>query len=176
LKNRRSFACALQIPRALERQALAAVFYPTVAYDCGARSAVVGGRKRIAHQLHGELHACQVHLPITTNLHSRVSHSLRSPDRVGMRTNSACVPSMRLPRIQPPVVQCEYIKLAAVSALATGADAGDQHTVTRLECRDSSPPSYRRPLYLHDPECVPAHTWERHPRVYADLFRRGWCG
>ena len=29
----------------------------------------------------------------------------------GMRTNSACVPSMRLPKIQPPVVQCEYMPL-----------------------------------------------------------------
>ena len=27
----------------------------------------------------------------------------------GMRTYSACVPSMLLPRIQPPVLQCEYI-------------------------------------------------------------------
>jgi len=61
LKNRRSFACALQIPRALERQALAAVFYPAVAYDCGARSAVVGGRKRIAHQLHGAIGVTREH-------------------------------------------------------------------------------------------------------------------
>jgi hypothetical protein len=28
-----------------------------------------------------------------------------------MRTNSAWVPSMLLPRIQPPVVQCEYMPL-----------------------------------------------------------------
>ncbi len=29
----------------------------------------------------------------------------------GMRTYSACVPSMLLPRIQPPVAQCEYMPL-----------------------------------------------------------------
>ena len=29
----------------------------------------------------------------------------------GVRTYSACVPSMVLPRIQPPVAQCEYIPL-----------------------------------------------------------------
>ena len=27
----------------------------------------------------------------------------------GMRTYSACVPSIELPRIQPPVAQCEYM-------------------------------------------------------------------
>ena len=27
----------------------------------------------------------------------------------GIRTNSACVPSMVLPRIQPPSRQCEYM-------------------------------------------------------------------
>src|SRR5580658_3258332 len=34
-----------------------------------------------------------------------------------MRTNSACVPSIVLPRIQPPVVQCEYICLRQYSHL-----------------------------------------------------------
>ena len=35
----------------------------------------------------------------------------------GMRTYSACVPSIALPRIQPPVVQCEYMPLRQYSHL-----------------------------------------------------------
>ena len=36
---------------------------------------------------------------------------------MGMRTYSACVPSIVLPRIQPPVVQCEYMPLRQYSHL-----------------------------------------------------------
>ena len=46
-----------------------------------------------------------------------VGNGIEAGVRVGMRTNSAWVPSIVLPRIQPPVVQCEYICLRQYSHL-----------------------------------------------------------
>ena len=46
---------------------------------------------------------------------------------------------MLLPKIQPPVVQCEYICFAAINAFAAGAHAGDENAISRLEHRDGRP-------------------------------------
>jgi len=50
-----------------------------------------------------------------------------------MRTYSACVPSISLPRIQPSGGAVRIHAAAAVLAAAAGGDAGNQDAVARLE-------------------------------------------
>jgi hypothetical protein len=56
-----------------------------------------------------------------------------------MRTNSAWVPSILLPRIHPPFVAMGIHEFSAIDAFAACGDAGDQHPVSRFEHRDGRP-------------------------------------